>query len=920
MGKTGRSVFLEAVFFLFFSCFSFTVLASNDIPTAALDSTLEQLRKEIGIVTAPPFAMINKQDSVIASPSEPAVKPLIMVPKELDKDGNGIDDKLDAGLRRIRTKIAKESNPETKRTLENLLTEPVRVELIFSRQITRSQIDVFQALGGQIEYIYKAVSYGWNAYLPVGVVEKIPQQMGIGFVAVVADQPAKPTLDEATRTGRVRPVWVPGFAGSSSGLFGSATTTIGILDTGIDDSHTDLAGRQEYWKDWTSDKELSPRDIGQHGSHVTGIALGTGAAEGTNALLYYTDSGNMSSLNNNYYYPSPIHIPNGLNVTFSSTAYWVGGRTTNLYGFYRSNGSAGSYSALSAASSGSSPLNESNSFIASSANHYSAGLIQNTTRKVGLYAVANAVTYAGVGDGFNTLRGVAPGCRWAVGKVFLNNGSGSSLDIQEAVDDMVVQRITHNIKVVNMSLGIIGNPGLDTTLRSKVNNMVDNGIIAVCSAGNDGPGTAGSNVVDDPGRAGKAITVAAANDINQLTEYTSSGFSSPGSDEDYKPDVMAPGGSDYYSKILSVDSNDSDADSTTFSDKQLNDYANMEGTSMACPCVAGACALVIQALEQSGVTWNFYSSSHPLLVKMLLCATCTESNANREVSSGTNPTLGRAASPKDLYEGYGMINPDAAVEAVLLVYSSGTTGSTDGGYFNRRAWGRKVTLTSGSPVKFTLNVPSTGDFDLYLYSSTPDSKGNPIIRASSTNAGNGTGETINFMPSVSETSYLVIKRAAGYGSWTLTSTLTVTGVITLGDYIADVTAMPATIEFRDPGTLVSRDNQTTTLDSGSTYSVTTGLPPGLYDLSVKKSPWLRQTKTNVDLLAGSNTVNFTLINGDCDGNDEVTSTDLSVVLAAMDTVSPSPNWDPTADLDGDLNITSADLSIVLLSMDQMGNP
>ena len=41
-------------------------------------------------------------------------------------------------------------------------------------------------------------------------------------------------------------------------------------------------------------------------------------------------------------------------------------------------------------------------------------------------------------------------------------------------------------------------------------------------------------------------------------------------------------------------------------------------TSMAAPFVAGAAALVVQALESTGVVWSFSGSAQPLLVKMLL--------------------------------------------------------------------------------------------------------------------------------------------------------------------------------------------------------------------------------------------------------------------------------------------------------------
>jgi len=61
--------------------------------------------------------------------------------------------------------------------------------------------------------------------------------------------------------------------------------------------------------------------------------------------------------------------------------------------------------------------------------------------------------------------------------------------MNEALDDLVTQRITHNIKIANMSIGFNGNPGLSTTTRAKVNTAVNNGIVLCISAGNDGPGT-----------------------------------------------------------------------------------------------------------------------------------------------------------------------------------------------------------------------------------------------------------------------------------------------------------------------------------------------------------------------------------------------------------------------------------------------
>jgi len=710
-------------------------------------------------------------------PDAIAVRPMIAESYANDADEDQIDDPLLARIRALEDASAQGSTEALRSEAAQSLQSPVTVEVIFSDPPSKEQVATFRALGGKIEYEFKAVSFGWIGTVPLSSVESLPGQLGATFVLVEEPRAVVKHMDLATRTGRVRPVWT-NFAGSVTGFEGSANITIAVLDTGVDESHPDLNGRRVFWKDYTPDSHAGPQDIDQHGTHVSGIALGSGSVGGAGpgTLFFSAFSSNLSA---GAFFPSPIALPS-TSSTFSTTGRWLGGGgSTTLFHSYRAAGDMGPYTTYDSTVGPTSPLSLAAMPPLVNGVRHTAGL--QSTGLVSDYVITASVSgYPGIGDSFNSFRGVAPGCTWAGAKVFRDTAEGSTAWISQAIDELVLDRTTLKIKVMNLSLGVesVGEPDVFPSLRQKVNSAVLNGIIMCVAAGNDGDHPSSPNrEIDDPGRAALAITVAAANDVNQVTAYSSHGFASPGGssgqEEDFKPDLMAPGGSDQYTHIMSVDSNTRDG--PAFLDQQSNDYYNIQGTSMATPFVAGAAALVIDAMEESGVSWNFNSSAHPLLVKMLLCATASESNQGRENDS-FNPTLERETSGpsgyppgKDPYEGFGMINPDAAIEALLLQHSFGAVtnfalGPED---VDQRVWARRMALTGLETDELVLNVPSGADFDLYLYQTNGTSYGTPVLLASATGGGVSVDELLQYTHPVWEDVYLVIKRISGGGTFTL---------------------------------------------------------------------------------------------------------------------------------------------------------
>jgi subtilisin family serine protease len=720
-------------------------------------------------------SMLNLPKAYADSETPPSeFKPIVWKPEWVDQDNNKIADTLD---QEIADRIANGTADEYVDVVVTLCSEP-----------TLDDADAFVSAGGYVTTsAWTHATYGFGGSIPYNRIAGFIQRC-TNVLLVEKDAPCQGNIYYAAKQIGARTyVW------NTVGLQGDPLSSIAILDTGIDDSHVDFApgyGAADFskkivgWNDQIG-STTTPVDDNGHGSHCAGLAAGNG--------FFSVDASGYAT------------ATWGANLGVISTAgtYFVSGMMVNRTGtitinvrWARSSTSASSLSALvlyygdktlttgSWTNVGSVSTPSQNTWytltynIASTPSggydmyHIALTLTRGTSGSLWVQFTMSW-PFTPVEDGFSAWTGIAPQAKLVGVKVLDYSGSGSSTGLINGINWVINNRQTYHITVASMSLGFTSEV---TAVNTAVVNLVNSGVTVVCAAGNSGSGT---NYIYTPGSVDEVITVAATNAFDNIASYSSQGGKRSGK-QTSKPDIAAPGGSFYAVPLFSADSNDQEAEKHWTTETWMNDAAPMQGTSMSTPVVAGAVNIIQQAMGgYSNWQWTRTQALQPKMI-LLMTATETYPNLREGGTTATSPTLNRGG--KDVHEGYGRMNLDAAVDAILKTYEIGTTVTytlgkpptlTDISVLGQPlAWARNVQLVKGFRYTFTLNVPAGADFDLYLYNGTGTAYGEPVIVASSTTATTGGTEQITVTAPYTGTYYLVVKRATattGGGTFTLTS-------------------------------------------------------------------------------------------------------------------------------------------------------
>ncbi|HRF58965.1 MAG TPA: S8 family serine peptidase [Fimbriimonadaceae bacterium] len=147
----------------------------------------------------------------------------------------------------------------------------------------------------------------------------------------------------------------------------------------------------------------------------------------------------------------------------------------------------------------------------------------------------------------------------------------------------------------------------------------------------------------------------------------------------------------------------------------------------------------------------------------------------------------------------------------------------------------------------------------------------------------------------------------------ITTTLPVSGTVTLQNLLPSPNGQAVVFELRNVGSGTALETINGSLNGSGGYTINIASGAGTYDLYAKGSHWLRRRVGSVVITgSGAVGVNFSLVNGDIDGNNLIDSDDFDILVA---------NFGGTGqgDLDENGTVDSDDFDILVAAFGQFGD-
>ncbi|TXT58067.1 MAG: conserved exported protein of unknown function [Promethearchaeota archaeon] len=364
---------------------------------------------------------------------------------------------------------------------------------------------------------------------------------------------------------------------------------------------------------------------------------------------------------------------------------------------------------------------------------------------------------------FSHYTGIANGTKIVSHKVLNQSGVGFTSNIISSLLNISSNREEDHIISVCLSLANFDNEL--NSISHIIDELTENGIIVVISVGNQG--VKANDSLNKLASNRNAIVVGATNDLDQVTSYSSMGeeFEQGG----IKPDLVAPGGSitRNHRSVISAEYS---------SNKTTAGY----GTSISTAIVSAAINILIEAKYGDWENWNNENRTRLVkIIKSILLMTASETNLLREDDPTTEEDESDYSPPissaplgdgiKDIHEGYGRLNIQAAIDAFTKEMKANTTiegniTSSVEDPLKSHVFARRIYLTKDNQYIFNLTIEEpTANFDLLLFSNNTNKFGEPILLQSKRRSFQNP-DYFYFIPKENETECIITVKALSGGS------------------------------------------------------------------------------------------------------------------------------------------------------------